>query len=215
MKLGVIGVGRIGAHHAGVLRCLAGVEVVHAIDAVPGAATRVSAELGLVAFDTSDELIKSGIDGIDGLVIASSTPTHPEFILAAVEAGIRTFCEKPIAGNPRAAQALRDQTAAPTFQSTSGSIAASTQAMFGPRKSCSRATSASCTRSARWSWTRRPRRQTTLPSPAGSTTTARSTTSTPFAGSRTARWSRSSPREATGAKRSSPRPVTWTPARRS
>ena len=107
MKLGVIGVGRIGAHHAGVLKGLAGVEAVHATDTMPGAATRVAAELGLIAFETPEDLLTSGIDG---LVIASSTPTHPEFILAAVDAGIPTFCEKPVANNPRAAQALLDKT---------------------------------------------------------------------------------------------------------
>ena len=48
--------------------------------------------------------------GIDGLVIASSTPTHPELILSAIDAGIPTFCEKPVANNPRAAQALLDKT---------------------------------------------------------------------------------------------------------
>lgn len=107
MKLGVIGVGRIGAHHARVLKDLADVEAVHVTDAAPGAAVRVSAELGLVAFDTPQDLLRSGIDG---LVIASSTPTHPEFVRAALDARIPTFCEKPVAGNPHAAQELLDST---------------------------------------------------------------------------------------------------------
>ncbi len=107
MKLGVIGVGRIGAHHAGVLIGLEGVEAVHATDAAVGAAARVSDELGLLAFDTPEDLFASGIDG---LVIASSTPTHPALVLAAVEAGIPTFCEKPLANNPHAAQDLLDKT---------------------------------------------------------------------------------------------------------
>ncbi len=107
MKLGVIGVGRIGAHHAGLLKGLGGVEDVHVTDVVPGVAARVSAELGLIAFDSPGDLLTSGIDG---LVIASSTPTHPELVLAAIEAEIPTFCEKPVANNPRAAQELLDQT---------------------------------------------------------------------------------------------------------
>ncbi len=107
MKLGVIGVGRIGAHHARVLLALDGVEAVHVTDAARGAAARVSAELGLTPFDTPEDLFASGIDG---LVIASSTPTHPEFVMAAIEAGIPTFCEKPVADNPRASQELLDKT---------------------------------------------------------------------------------------------------------
>ncbi|MBC7559656.1 MAG: Gfo/Idh/MocA family oxidoreductase [Dermatophilaceae bacterium] len=107
MKLGVIGVGRIGAHHAGVLKGLDDVEAIHATDVVPGAAAKVSAELGLTPFDTPEDLFRSGING---LIIASSTPTHPEFVMAALEAGIPTFCEKPVADNPRAAQELLDKT---------------------------------------------------------------------------------------------------------
>ena len=43
--------------------------------------------------------------GVDGVVIAAATPAHARLILAAVEAGIPVFCEKPIAftadGEPR------------------------------------------------------------------------------------------------------------------
>ena len=35
--------------------------------------------------------------GVDGVVIAAATPAHARLILAAVEAGIPVFCEKPIA----------------------------------------------------------------------------------------------------------------------
>lgn len=107
MKLGLIGVGRIGAHHAAVLRSFADVEAIYATDAMAGAADKVSAELGLTPVDTPADLFRSGVDGV---VIASSTPTHPELIMAAIDAGIPTFCEKPVADNPRAAQALLDRT---------------------------------------------------------------------------------------------------------
>ena len=42
----------------------------------------------------SSELLSSGIDGV---VVAAATPAHAELTLAAVERGIPTFCEKPIA----------------------------------------------------------------------------------------------------------------------
>jgi myo-inositol 2-dehydrogenase / D-chiro-inositol 1-dehydrogenase len=35
--------------------------------------------------------------GVDGVVIAAATPAHARLIVAAVEAGIPVFCEKPIA----------------------------------------------------------------------------------------------------------------------
>ncbi|MEQ7736014.1 Gfo/Idh/MocA family oxidoreductase, partial [Escherichia coli] len=35
--------------------------------------------------------------GVDGLVIATGTATHPELIRVGVDAGIPVFCEKPVA----------------------------------------------------------------------------------------------------------------------
>ncbi len=42
------------------------------------------------------ELLDSGVDG---LVIATGTATHPELIRAGVDAGVPVFCEKPVAMN--------------------------------------------------------------------------------------------------------------------
>ena len=44
--------------------------------------------------------------GVDGVVIASSTATHPDLIRACVRAGIPTFCEKPVAQTYKEAVAL-------------------------------------------------------------------------------------------------------------
>lgn len=111
MKLGIIGVGRIGAHHAGVLQGLDDIEAIHVTDAVPGAAEKVAEATDLKPVESPEALLRSGIDGV---IIASSTPTHPEFILAAIEAGIPTFCEKPVASDPWAAQRLLESTAGTT-----------------------------------------------------------------------------------------------------
>ena len=44
--------------------------------------------------DSVENLLSSGVDGV---VVAAATPAHAELTLAAVERGIPTFCEKPIA----------------------------------------------------------------------------------------------------------------------
>jgi NAD(P)-dependent dehydrogenase (short-subunit alcohol dehydrogenase family) len=44
--------------------------------------------------------------GVHGIVIASSTATHPDLIRACARAGIPTFCEKPVAALSREAFAL-------------------------------------------------------------------------------------------------------------
>jgi myo-inositol 2-dehydrogenase/D-chiro-inositol 1-dehydrogenase len=92
MRLGLIGLGRIGAFHAGTLHAL-GVELV-VTDMVPEAVDRVVAEYSAEPAPDPAAVLASGVDGV---VIAASTDAHPQLILAAVEAGLPVFCEKPVA----------------------------------------------------------------------------------------------------------------------
>ncbi|MDO5699754.1 MAG: Gfo/Idh/MocA family oxidoreductase [Dermatophilus congolensis] len=96
MRIGVAGVGRIGAFHARTLQGLDQVDSLVLADAVPGAAEKVAAELGVESADSVEALLASGLDGF---VIAAGTPAHASLIRAGVEAGIPTFCEKPAAMN--------------------------------------------------------------------------------------------------------------------
>lgn len=94
MRIGLVGLGRIGSFHA---RTLVGLDVVDELlvtDAAPSATERVAAELGATAVRSTADLLSAGVDGV---VIASPTGTHPELVVAFVEAGIPTFCEKPVA----------------------------------------------------------------------------------------------------------------------
>ncbi|WP_226346835.1 Gfo/Idh/MocA family protein [Agilicoccus flavus] len=95
MRIGVAGVGRIGAFHAATLRDLDFVDEVVLADAMPGAAQRVAGELGVAHVESVEALLDSGIDGF---VIATATPAHAPLLRAGVAAGVPTFCEKPVAG---------------------------------------------------------------------------------------------------------------------
>ncbi len=106
MRIGLIGLGRIGAFHAGTLSRHAQVDQLLVTDAVPDLAQAAAARLGATAVATTDELLASGLDGV---LIASSTPTHLALLRAAVAAGIPTFCEKPVAEDPFAAVDLVDE----------------------------------------------------------------------------------------------------------
>jgi myo-inositol 2-dehydrogenase/D-chiro-inositol 1-dehydrogenase len=92
--LGVIGLGRIGAFHTETLSSLEGLDGLVVTDERTDVAAAVAAKHGVKAVDTVEELLSSGVDGV---VIAAATPAHAELTLAAVERGIPTFCEKPIA----------------------------------------------------------------------------------------------------------------------
>ena len=95
MRLGLIGLGRIGRFHASTLSALPAVSSLVVTDAQPGIAATTAAELGAEAADTAADLIAAGVDGV---VIAAATDAHPELLLAASEAGLPVFCEKPLAG---------------------------------------------------------------------------------------------------------------------
>jgi myo-inositol 2-dehydrogenase/D-chiro-inositol 1-dehydrogenase len=94
MRIGLIGVGRIGAFHAETLRALPGVDSVVIADADLNRARDVAGRLGAETAGTVDDLLGAGIDA---LIIATATTTHPELIRRAVAAGLPVFCEKPVA----------------------------------------------------------------------------------------------------------------------
>jgi myo-inositol 2-dehydrogenase / D-chiro-inositol 1-dehydrogenase len=91
--LGVIGVGRIGTFHAGVLADHPEVERVVVTDVDAGRAAEVAETCGGRAVETVEELLEE----VDAVVITSPTSTHAELIAMAVDAGLPVFCEKPIA----------------------------------------------------------------------------------------------------------------------
>jgi myo-inositol 2-dehydrogenase/D-chiro-inositol 1-dehydrogenase len=108
MRIGLIGVGRIGALHAQTLTELPAVDELIVTDAVPHVAQRVGARLNARVVPEPADLLTAGVDGV---VIASSTATHPDLIGVCVRAGIPTFCEKPVAAQAKEAVALRDELA--------------------------------------------------------------------------------------------------------
>jgi myo-inositol 2-dehydrogenase/D-chiro-inositol 1-dehydrogenase len=103
MRLGLIGLGRIGAFHAETLTGL-GVDLV-VNDAVPAVTERVAGKFGATPAPSPAAVLTAGVDGV---VVAAATGAHPQLILAGVEAGLPVFCEKPVAkGAAEAAEVLR------------------------------------------------------------------------------------------------------------
>ena len=94
MRIGLAGVGRIGAFHAETLRDLADVDEVVVSDVDADAAQAVAERLG-VGFATSPAALLA--EGVDGFVIATATPGHALLLRLGLEAGVPTFCEKPVA----------------------------------------------------------------------------------------------------------------------
>jgi myo-inositol 2-dehydrogenase / D-chiro-inositol 1-dehydrogenase len=108
MRIGLIGLGRIGALHARTLLELPAVEELVVTDAVPSVAGAVADQVGATLVDGPEGIFDSGVDGV---VIASSTPTHAGLLRAAVARGLPTFCEKPVTLGAEQAIALRAELA--------------------------------------------------------------------------------------------------------
>ncbi|MFF4219934.1 Gfo/Idh/MocA family protein [Streptomyces nondiastaticus] len=112
MRIGVVGAGRIGAHHAAVLAALAGVECVVA-DADHDRAAALAARVGARAAPSPEAVFDGGADAV---VIAATTAAHPALIARAARAGLPAFCEKPVALDvPGTLHALREADAAGTL----------------------------------------------------------------------------------------------------
>jgi myo-inositol 2-dehydrogenase/D-chiro-inositol 1-dehydrogenase len=97
MRIGLIGLGRIGAFHAQTLSALPAVDSLVVTDAVPAAIAEVAEKVGAEPADSPAALLAAGVDGI---VIAAATQAHTTLIRAGVEAGVPVFCEKPLSADP-------------------------------------------------------------------------------------------------------------------
>lgn len=92
MQVGLIGAGRIGTLHAGVLRALDSVDDLLITDLDTSRAEGLSDQLRAEHIDSPDDLFGK----VDAVVIASSTDTHVPYLVKASEAGVPAFCEKPL-----------------------------------------------------------------------------------------------------------------------
>jgi myo-inositol 2-dehydrogenase/D-chiro-inositol 1-dehydrogenase len=95
MRIGLAGAGRIGEVHLRTLTGHPAVAHVQLYDPDQARAGALAQAHGARSVSGTDELV----DGVDALVIASPTETHVALLDAALDAGLPTFCEKPVAAD--------------------------------------------------------------------------------------------------------------------
>ncbi|MET8610494.1 MULTISPECIES: Gfo/Idh/MocA family protein [Streptomyces] len=105
MRIGILGLGRIGAFHAETLSALDVVTSLVVADPLADAAKAAAERFGAEIADSPEALLAAGVDG---LVVAAATDAHPALIRAGVQAGVPVFCEKPVARTMAEAVAVRD-----------------------------------------------------------------------------------------------------------
>ena len=108
LRVGVVGTGALGFHHARLLRRMEGAEFAGIFDVDPVRATEVARELDTVAHPSLDALL----DRVDAVSIAVPTPAHTEVGLAVLSRGIAALVEKPLADSLEGAERLVRQAAA-------------------------------------------------------------------------------------------------------
>jgi predicted dehydrogenase len=102
----VVGAGRAGLVHARNLAAgVPGGGLAALADPDDAVLAHAAAELGCER-TFGDPLAAVADDGIDAVVIASPTFTHPELAVAALEAGKHVLCEKPLASSLEEAAAV-------------------------------------------------------------------------------------------------------------
>lgn len=105
LRCGVVGVGRMGRHHARVYAKLAGCELVGVVDASQDRREAVAEEWGCKALATVEELIAAGVD-----VVSVAVPTihHRAQAEPLLRAGVACLIEKPLAQSVEEAEALKE-----------------------------------------------------------------------------------------------------------
>jgi predicted dehydrogenase len=93
VRIGVIGVGHLGQHHARLLASMQGVELVGICDINRARADEIAARFAAPAFGDSRELLGR----VNAVTVAVPTVAHLDVALPFLQAGVATLIEKPIA----------------------------------------------------------------------------------------------------------------------
>ncbi len=108
VRVGVVGTGALGYHHARLLKKIEGAELVGIYDINPTRATQVATELRTVAHPSLEALLER----VEAVTVVVPTPAHVDVGLAVLERGLHALIEKPLAdtlaGAERLVQAARD-----------------------------------------------------------------------------------------------------------
>lgn len=93
IKVGLIGLGKIGERHLNAWTSLDGAEVRGLFDVNAKAAEHCGAKNRVRVFDSIAQLMETDLDVVD---VCVPTDYHHEIILQALDSGKHVFCEKPL-----------------------------------------------------------------------------------------------------------------------
>lgn len=104
LRVGVIGVGHLGQHHARLYAAFPDAELVGVVDIDPARARLIADRCKVSAESDPDKLWPR----VDAVSVAVPTSAHHTVVRAGLEAGVHVLVEKPIAVTPAQANELVD-----------------------------------------------------------------------------------------------------------
>ncbi len=105
LRCAVVGVGRMGRHHARVYAQMPEAEFVGVLDNDPVRSSGIVEEWGGQAFDSMESMLEAGVDAV---TIATPTVTHRALAERLLEADVHCLIEKPLAQDAAEATAIAE-----------------------------------------------------------------------------------------------------------
>lgn len=103
LRCAVVGVGRMGAHHARVYTQIEGAELVAVVDTDPARLAFANEKWGVEGLATIDDLLEADVDAVS---IAAPTIHHRALSEPLLEANVACLIEKPLAPDEAEAEAI-------------------------------------------------------------------------------------------------------------
>jgi predicted dehydrogenase len=102
LKVGVVGVGHLGRHHARIFASIDNCQLIGIYDKVSERAEEIAKQYNVKSFSTYEEMLQE-VDAVD---IAATTTWHYDLAKPALEHGCHVFLEKPITSTKEQADEL-------------------------------------------------------------------------------------------------------------
>lgn len=105
LRCGVVGVGRMGQHHARVYATIPGCSLVGVVDAGKERREEIAEKWSTKPMESVEQLLEAGVDAVS---IAVPTTFHKEAAEPLLKAGVACLIEKPLAGDVDTAREIKE-----------------------------------------------------------------------------------------------------------
>ncbi len=106
VRIGVVGVGKMGLSHMSILGALPGVQLAAICDASSYVLGVLRKYTGVQTYTDYAEMLDRA--ELDAVVIATPSRTHDQMVRSALDKGLHVFCEKPFTLEPQVSRELAE-----------------------------------------------------------------------------------------------------------